>query len=244
MVSMKKLKTAVFGTGFMGRVHTESIRRLGNVEVAAIAASSDEKARKFGDEVGVDRTTGDYRTLLNDPEIDAVHICTPNALHFPMASAALEAGKHVLCEKPLAISVSEGKKLVDLAKKKNLVNCTFHNLRFYPMVQHIRRLRETGELGEIYAVQGTYSQDWLYYDTDWNWRIDQKANGKSRAMADIGSPLCDMIEHVTGLRVTSLWADFQKVHKKRKKPKVSVEAFTGKLAKPGDYKGVKIQSED
>src|SRR6266566_1308246 len=219
---MKKLKTAVFGTGFMGRVHTEGIRRLGNVEVAAIAASSDEKARKFGEEVGVGRTTGDYRTVLRDATIDAVHICTPNALHFPMASAALEAGKHVLCEKPLAISVSEAKKLVELAAKKDLANCTFHNLRFYPMVQQIRRMRETGELGEIYVVQGTYSQDWLYYDTDWNWRIDQKANGKSRVMADIGSHWCDMIEHVTGLRITSLCADLQTFHKTRKKPKGSV----------------------
>ena len=183
---MKKLKAAVFGTGFMGRVHTEGIRRLGNVEVAAIAASSDEKARQFGEEVGVARTTGDYRTLLSDYDIDAVHICTPNALHFPMAKAAIEAGKHVLCEKPLAVSVEEGRELVDLAKAKNVANCTFHNLRFYPMVQQIRRMRETGELGEIYAVQGTYSQDWLYYDTDWNWRIDQDANGKSRALADIG----------------------------------------------------------
>src|SRR5262249_18018570 len=124
-LTMKKLKTAVFGTGFMGRVHTEGIRRLGHVEVAAVAASRDEKARKFGDDVGIARTTGDYRTLLNDREIDAVHICTPNALHFPMAKAAMEAGKHVLCEKPLAVSVSEGKKLVELAKKQNLANCTF-----------------------------------------------------------------------------------------------------------------------
>jgi predicted dehydrogenase len=241
---MKKLKTAVFGTGFMGRVHTEGIRRLGNVEVAAIAASNDEKARKFGDEVGVARTTGDYRTLLNDREIDAVHICTPNALHFPMAKAALEAGKHVLCEKPLAVSAAEGKKLVDLARKKNLANCTFHNLRFYPMVQQIRRMRETGVLGEIYVVQGTYSQDWLYYDTDWNWRIDQSANGPSRVMADIGSHWCDMIEHVSGLRISSVCADLQTFHKTRKKPKGSVETFTGKLAKPQEYSEVKIESED
>src|SRR5262250_334975 len=151
---MKKLKTAVFGTGFMGRVHTEGIRRLGNVEVAAIAASSEEKARKFAEEVGVERATGDYRTLLSDPQIDAVHVCTPNALHFPMAKAALEAGKHVLCEKPLATTLSEAQQLVDLANKKKLANCTFHILRFYPMVQHIRRMRETGEMGEIYAVQG------------------------------------------------------------------------------------------
>src|ERR1043165_7812598 len=149
---MKKLKTAVFGTGFMGRVHTEGIRRLGNVEVAAIAASSDEKARKFGAEVGVERTTGDYRTLLSDPQIDAVHVCTPNALHFPMAKAALEAGKHVLGGKPLAPPAAEGQQLADLAKAKGLANCTFHNLRFYPMVQHIRRMREAGEMGEIYVV--------------------------------------------------------------------------------------------
>src|SRR5258708_17119215 len=104
----------------MGRVHTEGIRRLGNVEVAAIAGSSDEKARQFGDEVGVARTTGDYRTLLSDPEIDAVHICTPNALHFPMAKAAIEAGKHVLCEKPLAVAVEEGRQLVELAHARNV----------------------------------------------------------------------------------------------------------------------------
>ena len=241
---MKKLKTAVFGTGFMGRVHTEGIRRLGNVEVAAIAASSAEKARKFADELGVEGATGDYRTLLADPSIDAVHICTPNALHFPMAKASMEAGKHVLCEKPLAVSVSEGQQLVDLAAAAKVANCTFHNLRYYPLVQQIRRMRETGELGEIYAVQGTYSQDWLYYDTDWNWRIDQDANGKSRAMADIGSHWCDMIEHVTGLRITALCSDLQTFHKTRKKPKGSVETFTGKLAKPDDYTEVPIDSED
>jgi predicted dehydrogenase len=212
--------------------------------VVAIAASSAEKARRFGEEVGVARTTGDYRTVLSDPEIDAVHVCTPNALHFPMAKAALEAGKHVLCEKPLAVSVAEARKLVDLAKKKNLANCTFHNLRFYPMVQQIRRMRETGEMGEIYIVQGTYSQDWLYYDTDWNWRIDQNANGKSRTLADIGSHWCDMIEHVTGLRISSVCAELQTFHKTRKKPKGSVETFTGKLAKPQDYTEVKIESED
>src|SRR5437763_14506274 len=157
---MKKLKTAVFGSGFMGRVHTEGIRRLGNVEVAAIAASSEEKARKFGDEIGVARTTGDYRTLLSDPEIDAVQICTPNALHFPMAKAALEAGKHVLCEKALATSAAEAEEMAKLARANNLANCVFHNLRYYPMVQQLRRMREAGELGEILCVQGTYSQDW------------------------------------------------------------------------------------
>jgi predicted dehydrogenase len=241
---MRKLKTAVFGTGFMGRVHTEALRRLGNVEVAGIAASSDEKAAKFGAEVGVERTSGDYHTFLRDPEINAVHVCTPNALHFPMAKAALEAGKNVLCEKPLAISVDEAKQLVALAKAKNLANCTFHNLRFYPMVQHLRRIREAGELGEIYTVQGTYSQDWLLYETDWNWRIDPASNGRSRAFADIGTHWCDMIEHVTGLRIGSVCGDLQTFHKTRKKPRGSVETFSGKFAKPEDSDDFPIDTED
>src|SRR6266567_3745629 len=178
------LKTVILGTGFMGRVHTEGVRRLGNVEVTGIAARTAEQARRFADAAGIERATGDYREFLADPAIDAVHICTPNALHFPMATAALEAGKHVLCEKPLATSVAEARELVRLASEKNLANCTFHNLRYYPQVQNMRRIREAGELGEIWAVQGTYSQDWLLYNTDWNWRIE---TGPSRAFADIGT---------------------------------------------------------
>ena len=241
---MRKIRTAVFGTGFMGKVHTEGIRRLGNVEIAGIAGSSEEKAREFADQVNVERSTGDYRTLLADPTIEAVHVCTPNVLHFPMAKAALEAGKQVLCEKPLATSVAEAQQLVDLAKEKDAANCTFHNLRYYPLVQHIRRIREAGELGEIYAVQGTYSQDWLLYDTDWNWRIDTSANGKSRAFADIGTHWCDMIEHLTGLRITELCADLQTFHKTRKKPKGSVETFSGKTSQPDDYTDFPIDTED
>ncbi len=241
---MKKLRTAVFGTGFMGKVHTEGIRRLGSVEIVAIAASTEEKARKFADEVSVEGATGDYRTLLTDPTLDAVHVCTPNALHFPMAMDALKAGKNVLCEKPLATSVTEAEQLVAEANSRNLANCTFHNLRYYPMVQQMRRLRESGELGEIYAVQGTYSQDWLLYDTDWNWRIDTGANGRSRAFADIGTHWCDMVEHISGERITSLCADLQTFHKTRKRPKGSVETFSGKTLEPSDYEEVPIDTED
>jgi predicted dehydrogenase len=228
----------------MGRVHTEGIRRLGNVEVVAIAASSEEKARKFADELGVEGATGDYHTLLADPSIDAVHICTPNSLHFPMAMAALAAGKNVLCEKPLATTVEEGKQLVAKAAETGLSNCTFQNLRYYPLVQQMRRMREAGELGEIYAVQGTYSQDWLLYDTDWNWRIDSAANGKSRCFADIGTHWCDMVEHITGLRISSLCADLQTFHKTRKRPKGSIETFSGKTLQPDDYEEVPIDTED
>src|ERR1700684_1374403 len=144
---MKKLKTVIFGTGFMGRVHTEGVRRLGNVEVVGIAASSADKARKFADEVNIERSSGDYRKLLADPAIDAVHVCTPNALHFPIVKAALEAGKHVVCEKPLAMSTAEAREMVQLARSTKLRNCTFHNLRYYPIVQQARRMCEAGDLG-------------------------------------------------------------------------------------------------
>ena len=129
---MKKHKVCVIGTGFMGRTHLEALRRLGSVDIQAVAGTSLEKARQLADAFAVDRATADYREIVNDPAIDAVHVCTPNALHFPIAEAALRAGKHVLCEKPLATSSSEARKLVSLAKENQLRNCTCHNLRFYP----------------------------------------------------------------------------------------------------------------
>lgn len=222
------MKTAILGTGFMGRVHLEAVRRLGNIEAVSVT-SRDESA---------------VRAVMNDPSITAVHICTPNASHHPLAKAALEAGKHVLCEKPLATSASLASELVELAAKKNLRNATCHNLRYYPMVQHMRRMREAGELGEILVAQGTYSQDWLLYDTDWNWRIDSSQNGASRTLADIGSHWCDMTEHITGLRVASVCADLQTFHKTRKQPKGIVESFAGKTLSPDDYTEVPIDTED
>jgi predicted dehydrogenase len=238
---MKKMKALIIGTGFMGRVHTESLRRLGNVEVAGIVARTEAQARRFADELAIERASADYREFLSDTSIDAIHICTPNALHFPLAMAALEAGKHVLCEKPLATSVAEASEMLRLAQHKNLAHCTFHNLRFYPQVQNMRALCQAGELGEILAVQGTYSQDWLLYDTDWNWRIE---SGTSRAFADIGTHWCDMVEHITGLRIASLCSDIQTFHKTRKKPAGSVETFSAKTTQPTKYHDVPIDTED
>ena len=237
----KKTRTAIFGAGFMGRVHTEGIRRLGNVEVAAIAAETPDEARNFAESTGIERSTGDYRELLADPTIDVVHICTPNQLHFPMAKAALEAGKHVICEKPLATSVSEASQMVSLAKKTGLANCTFHNIRAYPHAQNMRRLIEAGKLGQIWAVQGTYSQDWLLYDTDWNWRI---VIGPSRTFADIGSHWCDLAEFVTGLKIQSVCADLHTFHKTRKKPKGAVQTFAGSTASAAELSEVPIATED
>ena len=242
--TVKPIKTAIFGTGFMGRVHLEAVRRLESVEAVAIAGRNVEAARRLGAGFSIPTITTDYREVLRDPAIDAVHICTPNAQHFPMVKDALQAGKHVLCEKPLATSVEEGEQLVALAARKELRNCVCHNLRFYPMVQQMRAMREAGDIGEILVVQGTYFQDWLLYDTDWNWRVDAKAGGPSRCMADIGSHWFDLAEHVTGLRVTSLCADLQTFHPARKQPKQSAETFANKLLGPEDYIETAVETED
>jgi predicted dehydrogenase len=240
---MKTIRTAIVGTGFMGRVHLEAVRRVESVEVAAIAGRNAEAARRLGAGFSVPLITTDYGEVLRDPTIDAVHIGTPNALHFPMAKDALLAGKHVLCEKPLTTTSAEAKELVAIAARQGVRNCTCHNLRYYPMVQQMRRLRESGDLGEILVVQGTYSQDWLLYDTDWNWRVETEA-GPLRCMADIGSHFFDMAEHVTGLRVTNLCADLQTFHATRKRPKHSVETFANKLLGPGDYVETPVTTED
>ncbi len=241
---MKTIKTAIFGTGFMGRVHLEGVRRVESVETVAIVGRNLEAAKRLASGFGVPTVTTDYREVLRDPAIDAVHICTPNAQHFSMAKDALGAGKHVLCEKPLTTTVVEAEELAALAAKKGLRNCVCHNLRYYPQVQQMRRLREAGELGDILVVQGTYSQDWLLYDTDWNWRVDSKAGGASRCMADIGSHWFDMTEHVTGLKVASLCADLQTFHKTRKQPKGSVETFANKMLRAEDYIETPIETED
>ena len=238
---MKKIKVAIFGIGFMGRVHTDALRRLGHVEVVGVAGRTGEAARRFADSMGIERSTGDYRDLLAGDDVDAVHICAPNALHAEMAIASLEAGKHVLCEKPLASTVAEAQSMIDLANKKQLANCTLYNVRAYPQIQNMRRMCEAGEFGEIYVIQGTYSQDWLLYDTDWNWRVE---SGPSRAFADIGTHWCDLAEHVTGLRMNSLCADLQTFHRTRKKPKHPVETFAGKTLNPDEYDRVAIHTED
>jgi predicted dehydrogenase len=238
---MKKLKVAIFGIGFMGRVHTEALRRLGNVEVVGVAGRTTAAARKFADALSIERATGNYQDLLADPELDAIHICTPNELHFPMAQAAMQAGKNVLCEKPLASTVAEANAMLAMAKEKDLAHCTLYNVRAYPQAQNMRRMREAGELGDIQVVQGTYSQDWLLYDTDWNWRIE---SGPSRTFADIGTHWCDLAEHITGRRISSLCADLTTFLDTRKKPKGSVETFTGKTLQPSEYDEVPIKTED
>ena len=241
---MQKIKTAIVGTGFMGKVHTENVRRLGNVEVAAVVGSRPETAKKFAESASIPVATSSLQEVLDNPEIKAVHICTPNAEHFPMAMAAVQAGKAVLCEKPMTMTVTEAKELVDAAARHNTVNCVQHNLRYYPVVQQIREMIAHGDLGEILIVQGTYSQDWLLYETDWSWRLDSKANGPLRVMADIGSHWMDMIQHLTGQNISAVCADLATFYAERKRPKGSVETFSAKKADATEYESFPVDTED
>lgn len=241
---MSRIRTAVIGTGFMGRVHLEALRRVENVDVVEIAATSADKARTAAEGYNVLNSTGDWMDIIRDPSIDAVHITTPNAEHFPMAKAAFEAGKHVLCEKPLAMSVTEAQELVALQTARGLRGAVNHNLRYYPMVQQMRRMREAGAFGEMLVIQGTYSQDWMLYETDWNWRVEPKIGGGSRVMADIGSHFFDMAEHVTGLRVSEVCSDLQIFWPTRKQPNGGGESFSRKLGTAGETVDTPIVTED
>ncbi len=241
---MEKIKVGVIGTGFIGPAHIEALRRLGNVEVVALAESSDKLAESKAQMLQIDRHYGDYRLLLKDDDIQSVHICSPNYLHYEMANAALQAGKHVICEKPLAVSVPQAEQLVELAKKTGLVNAVNFNIRYYPLMRQLRLMVDKGDIGEIFAVQGSYLQDWLFHPTDYNWRLEPDQSGQSRAVADIGSHWMDLIEYLTNLRITELCADFATFHKIRKKPLKPIETYAGKVLSPKYYQDVPINTED
>lgn len=241
---MRKVKVGVIGTGFIGPAHIEAMRRLGHVEVLALADINEEVARQKADALSIGAAYGDYRKLLADPEIEAVHICTPNNLHHPMAKEALLAGKHVVCEKPLAMHSDQAKELIQIAREKGLVNAVHFNIRFYPMIHHMRDMVRNGDLGTVFAVNGSYQQDWLFLDTDYNWRLEPEISGDSRAVADIGSHWFDAVEFITGIGVNKVFADFATFHPIRKKPLKPIETYSGKLLTPEDYQDVEIHTED
>jgi predicted dehydrogenase len=215
-----ELKAAVVGTGFIGAVHVDALRRLG-VEVLGVAGSTPERASSKGLAPAYDS----FEALLADERVDVVHLTTPNRLHFPQAKQALAAGKHVVCEKPLALTSDESGELVELADAAGLVNCTNFNLRFYPLVQETRARVRGGELGEIWNVHGAYLQDWLAQPTDWNWRLEPDKGGELRAVADIGSHWMDLAQFVTALRIVEVLADFATTIPVRRRPAGEVETF-------------------
>ncbi len=244
MAKRKTFKTGIIGAGMMGPIHTEALRRLGNIEVLAIAEADQKLADASAAKLNIPRAYGDASKLLKDPDIDVVHVCTPNFLHYKMAKQVLLAGKHCICEKPLALVSKQGKELVKLAAKKKLLNAVCFNYRMYPMVQQAKRMVETKQVGRIYCAHGSYLQDWLYLESDWNWRLEPKRAGESRAVADVGSHWCDTVQFITGQHVVAVLGDLQTIHKTRKKPKFEVATYANKKLRPSDYTSARINTED
>ena len=242
---MTKINAGIIGTGFIGPAHVEALRRLGNVEVAAVAERDADLAAAKAEELSIPKSYGDYRQLLADPDIQVVHNCTPNHLHFEVNRDILAAGKHVVSEKPLAMNSTESRELVRLAEKAGVVHAIDFNYRYMPLVQQARLMcQEKKDVGRVLAVHGSYLQDWLHKETDWNWRLVPEMSGESRAVADVGSHWCDLIQFVTGLKIVRVMADLVTIHPTRKRPKVEVETYAGKILKPEDYEDVEIGTED
>ncbi len=239
----RRVGVGIAGTGFIGRAHIDALRRI-NVNLIGLAEGTPEKAREKAVAFGIPNAYPSFEAMLDDPQIEVVHLATPNFLHFSQARAALLAGKHVVCEKPLAMTSQELAGLVALAKDKGLVNAISFNIRFYPLSQQARQMVRSGDLGDLFILQGSYMQDWLLLPTDWNWRLESGWGGKSRAVADIGSHWLDLLTFISGMRIKEVFADFKIVHTWRKKPAKPLETYSGRLLTPGDYIDQPVKTED
>jgi predicted dehydrogenase len=214
------LRAGVVGTGFVGVVHVDALRRLG-IEVTGVVGSTPERAAAKA----LAPAYESYEALLDDDRVDVVHLTTPNHLHFPQVKQALAAGKHIVCEKPLAMTSAESAELVELAEASGLVHCTNFNIRFYPVVQEARARILAGELGDVWNVHGGYLQDWLATPEDWNWRLESEKGGALRAVGDIGSHWMDLTQFVTGRRIVEVFADMATAIPVRRRPVGEVETF-------------------
>lgn len=240
---MAVIGSAIVGTGFIGPVHLEALRRLGR-PVLGILGSTPEKSKQAAQALGLARGYASLDELLADPAVGAVHLTTPNRHHYEQCRQAIRAGKHVICEKPLAMNAKQSAELTALAERAKLVGAVCHNIRYYPLCLEVRARIASGQLGEIHHVTGSYVQDWLLHDTDFNWRVLAEDGGELRAIADIGTHWLDLVQSMTGLQVTDVCADLKTVWPTRRRPPGSVETFSGKAHQPSDLIGVPIATED
>jgi predicted dehydrogenase len=241
---MTDICVAVVGAGFIGPVHVEALRRAG-LEVKGILGVSQAESDGAAKTLGLSKAYAAFDEVLADGDVTAVHIATPNRLHFPMAKAALQAGKHVMCEKPLAMNSAESGELVELARHSALVAGVNYNVRYYPLCLEAAERRRRGDLGQVYSICGNYVQDWLFHPTDYNWRVLADEGGQLRAVADIGTHWLDLIHAITGLEVESVCADLSTVHPVRQRPLGEVETFKGKQeAAPARTEAIDIATED
>jgi predicted dehydrogenase len=224
MARIGDIGAAVIGSGFIGTVHVEALRRIG-VRVVGILDATPELAARRADELGVVHAYGSLGELVDDPDVQVVHVTSPNELHHPQVRQILAAGRHVICEKPLAMTSAQSDDLVRLAAASGVVHAVNFNIRFYPLNQHLAEEVRSGALGDVRLVSGHYLQDWLALDTDWNWRLETERGGELRAVGDIGSHWLDLVTSIAGLRVEAVMADLETFIKVRRKPAGPVETF-------------------
>jgi len=231
---MNPSAAAVVGLGFVGKAHLEALRRLG-IPVRGILGSSPERTREAVRELKIDRGYSSLDELVKDTSVSAVHVCTPNYVHHDQAKAALEAGKHVMCEKPLAMNTRESQSLIGLASGQGRVGAVTYNLRYYPLCHEARALVKRGVIGEPRLIHGSFLQDWLLYPTDWNWRLQPELGGDMRVVADIGTHWLDLLTWITGKRVMELCADLATVVPVRKRPLGRVATFQHSVGETKDF---------
>lgn len=229
MTGRNDIGSAVIGSGFIGTVHVEALRRIG-VRVTGLLEATPELGERRAAALGLARAYVTLDELLADESVQVVHVTSPNELHHPQVKAILAAGRHVVCEKPLAMTSAESSELVALASGSGLVNAVNFNIRFYPLNQHVASLVRDGGLGDVRLVTGRYFQDWLLYDTDWNWRLEKDQGGVLRAVGDIGSHWLDLTSFVTGRRVEAVMADLTTFIPVRQKPAGEVLTFSTERA--------------
>jgi len=236
------LGVAVVGTGFIGPVHVEAIRRLGH-RVVGVVASTPEKAEWAARAWQIERGYPDLASCLADPAVSVVHLASPNHLHYEQALAVLAAGKHLVCEKPLAMTVPQGEAIVAAARRRpELVAAVNYNIRFYPLVLELRARYRRGDYGRLFHVVGSYFQDWLLEANDYNWRVEAEAGGPLRAVADIGTHWLDTIQFLIGEPIVAVCAVRQTVHPVRQKPRGGRATFQAEAATATE--AVTIHTED
>ena len=218
------IKAGVIGVGFIGVAHVEALRRIG-VDVVGVVGSSPDRARAKAEAANLPTVYDSVESLVSDPDIDVIHVASPNHVHADQVRAVLAAGKHVVCEKPLALSSADTSDLLERANASGLVNAVCFNIRFYPNCHQARSMVMAGEIGDPRFITGSYLQDWLLMDTDWNWRLVPEQAGGLRAVADIGSHWLDLAQFISGKKVTSVMADLHTFVTVRKHPEGPVETF-------------------
>src|SRR5947209_7029408 len=242
---MKRIGMGLVGPGFVGAHHIDAVRRLGFVDVVAIAGSSEQSARRKADALGIPKAYGSFEALVADPDISVVHNTTPNYLHGPVINAVLARRKHIISDKPLAMTGDEALCLWKAARDAGVVHAVTFNYRGNPLVQQAREMIATGEIGPVHYVHGAYLQDWLLEPTDFSWRLEPEKGGASSAVGDIGSHWCDLVQHVVGRRIVEVLADLTTVIGTRLKPAASPEAFAVANPESTDARQrVAIHSED